>query len=213
MIQSQRFYYHPRLTLRMTRVTNFGIKRTYVQAGFNSDGAAEKREGGNGDSETGRNSGPEEPPKKRRRDRKRKLNKADEGAATTTEGDREQTPAQNPKSGSFKSKSNKDGQDKNARRQASSESRRTKRIRERSAGTTCFVCREIGHTAKECQTTTKDAGKSVVGICYRYVFPRICTVTIPRPGCIMWTISMTNAVATIAGVVQQDTIYRGAKNL
>lgn len=153
----------------MTRVTNFGIKRTYVQAGFSSDGAAEPtREGGNEDSETGRNIEPEGPPKKKRRDRKRKLN---------NDHDHEQTPAQNPKSGSFKSGTSAKGdrQDKNARRQASSESRRTKRLRERRASTTCFVCRKIGHAARECQTTAEDAGKSVVGICYRYAFAHFCT--------------------------------------
>ena len=172
-----------------------------MQAGFSSDGAAEPtREGGNEGPETVRNNEPEGPPKKRRRDRKRKLNKAD---------DHEQTQVPNKSGSSAK----KDGQDKNGRRQASSESRRTKRIRERMAGTTCFVCREIGHTAKECQMTAEDTGKSVVGICYRYVFTYFCTVTIPRLGCIIWTINTTNIVATIAGVARQDTIYRDAKNL
>ena len=48
------FTTHPRRMHRMTRVTNFRIKRTYVQACFSSDGAVEPtREGGNEDSETG----------------------------------------------------------------------------------------------------------------------------------------------------------------
>ncbi|PFH53693.1 hypothetical protein AMATHDRAFT_137080, partial [Amanita thiersii Skay4041] len=58
-----------------------------------------------------------------------------------------------------------------------SEKRRLKRIDEKKAQTTCFACREKGHTAKECPSTAKegganrdrgkDGGEKVVGICYR----------------------------------------------
>jgi hypothetical protein len=48
------------------RITNFGIKRTYVQVGFSFDVAAELTKAGrNEDSETGRNIEPEGPPKKK----------------------------------------------------------------------------------------------------------------------------------------------------
>ena len=197
----------------MTRVTNFGIKRTYVQAGFSSDGAAEPdtREGGD-EGEATRNSEQEGLPKKRRRNRKRKLNKVDGAPTTTTtsnteEGKHGKTQAPNPKNGSFKSRSSaKVG---NARRQVSSESRRMKRIRERMADTTCFVCREKGHTAKECHTAAKtgmeEAGASVVGICYRYV--------VLHQAALYVLVRMANATATAAGVARQDTTCRGAKSL
>ena len=47
----------------------------------------------------------------------------------------------------------------------------------RQAGkTTCFACREQGHTAKNCpHALSAEDGKKIVGICYRYV-----TTTIPR---------------------------------
>ncbi|TFK66551.1 hypothetical protein BDN72DRAFT_771846, partial [Pluteus cervinus] len=52
-----------------------------------------------------------------------------------------------------------------------SELRRQKRIDERNAETTCFACREKGHSAKDCPVTNDhgDGGssRSVVGICYR----------------------------------------------
>jgi zinc finger CCHC domain-containing protein 9 len=51
-----------------------------------------------------------------------------------------------------------------------------KRIAERSANKTCFACREVGHSAKDCPLLPEDANeasdgakktKTVVGICYR----------------------------------------------
>jgi zinc finger CCHC domain-containing protein 9 len=59
---------------------------------------------------------------------------------------------------------------------ASSEARRLKRIAERSANKTCFACREIGHSAKDCQSLRPDEANEssdramktkTVGICYR----------------------------------------------
>jgi zinc finger CCHC domain-containing protein 9 len=169
----------------MTRVTNFGIKRTYVQAGL-SDSVAEPAREGEDTEGTGGND--EEPPKKkRRRIRKRKPKKVD--------GAPEEKDDQKLERGISRAKleatrKNKEGQSKNARRQASSENRRIKRLQERRVDTTCFVCREKGHTAKECQTTAKtdmkDAGRSVVGICYRYVLSHLHTCIAnygPYPRC------------------------------
>ena len=47
-----------------------------------------------------------------------------------------------------------------------SEQRRLARIAERNADTTCFACREKGHSAKFCP---KAGNKPAVGICYRCV--------------------------------------------
>jgi len=66
-----------------------------------------------------------------------------------------------------------------ADRATSTKARRLKRIAERHAHTTCFACREVGHSARDCPTVTQpegdgDGGKTkpgtgaaVVGICYR----------------------------------------------
>jgi zinc finger CCHC domain-containing protein 9 len=68
-----------------------------------------------------------------------------------------------------------------ADRATSTQARRLKRIAERHAHTTCFACREVGHSAQDCPTVTRpeddgDEGgttktgttaAAVVGICYR----------------------------------------------
>ena len=69
-----------------------------------------------------------------------------------------------------------------ADRATSTQARRLKRIAERHAHTTCFACREVGHSAKDCPTVTRPeddgddggatktgttAAAAVVGICYR----------------------------------------------
>lgn len=69
-----------------------------------------------------------------------------------------------------------------ADRAALTEARRLKRIAGRSADMTCFACREVGHSAKDCPAIQLDAGRNrstttrtnakatagvVVGICYR----------------------------------------------
>ncbi|KAH9998511.1 hypothetical protein BJV74DRAFT_204110 [Russula compacta] len=69
-----------------------------------------------------------------------------------------------------------------ADRAASTEARRQKRIAERHAHTTCFACREVGHSAKDCPSIVPDADRDryggtttetkpktggIVGICYR----------------------------------------------
>lgn len=56
-----------------------------------------------------------------------------------------------------------------------SESRRQKRIAEKYADTTCFACRQKGHTARDCPTIRNEASggssgvarQKTVGICYR----------------------------------------------
>ena len=156
----------------MTRITNFGIKSTYVQAGFSDSAAEPTREGGVTEETGGNDEGP--PKKKRRRIRKRKPKKVDGVPKGSECEEKDSQKAERGISRKLKAtRKYKEGQSNIDRRQASSENRRIKRIQERRVDTICFVCREKGHTAKECQTTAKaemeDAGRSVVGICYRYV--------------------------------------------
>ncbi|KAM6491838.1 zinc knuckle family protein [Amanita muscaria] len=161
----------------MTRITNFGIKRTYVQAGVSDDDEAEKGKEKT-PSVAGDSSGP--PKKRRKRDRKKKPKMATEEKGNH-EGDSEKGQGDSQDLAVASSEKKKDNRshtpkqkkdskkDREARWKTSSESRRLKRIQDKRADTTCFVCREKGHAAKECRTAGKnemEAG-SVVGICYR----------------------------------------------
>lgn len=66
---------------------------------------------------------------------------------------------------------------KRAKKTASSETRRLKRKAERRADTTCFACREVGHSARDCPSIQPDTDgtggggatdtKDLIGICYR----------------------------------------------
>lgn len=65
------------------------------------------------------------------------------------------------------------------------EARRLKRIEEKNAGTTCFVCREKGHAARDCPKASEIAGPdsgsgNVVGICYRCARPAFATPSLPH---------------------------------
>ncbi|KAJ7172415.1 hypothetical protein C8R46DRAFT_1085876 [Mycena filopes] len=147
----------------MTRVTNFGIKRTYVQAGFDNAAAEEAvPEPAAPAEET-----PAAPPKKKRKRTKmsqRDGNKAknaalQEGAAEGTAAEPAPSVPPPPKPAKkVKPKKSK------APYVSPSEARRLKRIEERDAGTTCFACRLTGHSARDCPSAE---GKKTVGICYR----------------------------------------------
>jgi Zinc knuckle len=51
---------------------------------------------------------------------------------------------------------------------AATEHRRIRRIEERNAGTTCFACRQSGHSARDCPNAVSvEEGKNIVGMCYR----------------------------------------------
>ncbi|KAJ7452342.1 hypothetical protein B0H11DRAFT_286676 [Mycena galericulata] len=152
----------------MTRVTNFGIKRTYVQAGFSDRDAPAVQEpvASEPDSQV-------QPPKKKRKRTKmsqRDGNKAksiQEGSAadSTTESTVPEAPSleaiKRPKPPKTKVKAK-------PAYVSPSELRRQKRIEERNAATTCFACRSKGHSARDCPSAQSDGkSKSVVGICYR----------------------------------------------
>ncbi|KAF9022056.1 hypothetical protein BDZ89DRAFT_1197720 [Hymenopellis radicata] len=135
----------------MTRVTNFGRKRTYIETGLSevsaSDLTAEVPETKEAE-ETATTEGAE-PLKKKRKRTKKKVDEAGGDPAASSS-----TKSQKPK----KIKTD---------RKEATESRRQKRIAEREADTTCFACREKGHAARHCPKTKNEGGKREVGICYR----------------------------------------------
>ncbi|KAJ6496739.1 hypothetical protein C8R47DRAFT_356338 [Mycena vitilis] len=151
----------------MTRVTNFGIKRTYVQAGFSAEPADAIPPVA---SEPASDALPTPPPKKKRKRTKmsqRDGNKA-KNAAMQEDGTEDTkvesvpavpTPNKNKKPKPKKTK---------APYVSPAEARRLKRIEERNAATTCFACRLKGHSARDCPSSQSN-GKSngAVGICYR----------------------------------------------
>ncbi|KAG5636324.1 hypothetical protein H0H81_008408 [Sphagnurus paluster] len=165
----------------MTRITNFGRKRTYVEAGFESNTLETQVETlnnieGNGDPPT--------PPKKKRKRTKPSMRDGNTGVkAAEAAAERErrkaeaEARAQNGQpvlsKSAKKKKRDKDRKEKavEARSAAvsTSEERRLKRIQEKLDATTCFACRERGHAARNCPNTKNAENKefSVVGICYR----------------------------------------------
>lgn len=199
----------------MTRYTNFARKRTYLDAELNyrDDGnttadalhdnapMAEPAEGDSSGSQ---------PAKKRKRNRPEKRNEAandttvlsvqdavSERSSGPREGEGEGddgNEAGSSKAASEKRKTAAKGErqrrqkhQKDAQsRQEASERRRLKRKDERFSDTTCFACREKGHTARDCTRTVSGGGEGgdtqgeagnakakasrgmdTVGICYR----------------------------------------------
>ncbi|TBU32132.1 hypothetical protein BD311DRAFT_751359 [Dichomitus squalens] len=157
----------------MTRVTNFGRKRTYVQAGFDNELETQEPSstsaGGQQADASGKTSqDPETKKRKRIRSKKTKLSDTEAKAAhkVANEGDNteggecveqvEGGPERSTKKDRYDDKEKKRNQvdkrrskDSNARKSAS-EQRRLKRIDHRHSETICFACREKGHTARDC---------------------------------------------------------------
>ncbi|KAH9176267.1 hypothetical protein EDB89DRAFT_1940181 [Lactarius sanguifluus] len=155
----------------MTRYTNAGRKRTYLQASFDpidhetlttaasasgldsSDPLQVQQEARVGTSP--------EPSRKRRRRSKT--------MGTISRSLRPRKERNGPKKVPA------------ADRAAASETRRLKRKVERCANTTCFACREVGHSAKDCPSilpgtgdgATKTTTKNLIGICYRCAIDRL----------------------------------------
>ncbi|KAI0049864.1 hypothetical protein FA95DRAFT_1581497 [Auriscalpium vulgare] len=179
----------------MTRYTNFGRKRTYVEATFGSHNHGEPVLGEASTSALPRlladEASPEpvvdegEPAKKRRK-RSRKPKPAAEdaharreervdGAESGQEVEGVETGGQDPKVPEVQEKQTGWKKSKDiAEKALASEQRRLKRLADRHANTICFACRESGHAAKDCPSFTaekpgsgKGKGKDVVGICYR----------------------------------------------
>ncbi|KDR67577.1 hypothetical protein GALMADRAFT_258256 [Galerina marginata CBS 339.88] len=163
----------------MTRATNFGIKRTHLQAGFaQEDGhipePADQRSGDVDEVEGDGSYDTVAPPPKKKRKRTPKSKRDGYAAQKAAEaaklnGDLVATSTANPErshadgsqtEGEVKpttlSKSAKKKQRELVRKQKilnATEARRIKRIEEKDAATTCFACREKGHAARDCPTT------------------------------------------------------------
>ncbi|KAJ4485960.1 hypothetical protein J3R30DRAFT_3443072 [Lentinula aciculospora] len=166
----------------MTRITNFGRKRTYIESTLDS--------GGNGVKDNGlvktqiqedpavTDSGASLPPPKKKRKRTpkskrdghgtRPMGSAPSGEEAATVNSSEDTPdGKSSAQPSKKSKKKKERKDKKF--VSPSERRRLQRIAEKNAETTCFVCREKGHCAKDCPKNgiKEGSGSKQLGICYR----------------------------------------------
>ncbi|KAH7923147.1 hypothetical protein BV22DRAFT_1015989 [Leucogyrophana mollusca] len=175
----------------MTRITNFGRKRSYVEAGFAGEPTPEEisqnsepsreTDAAHKEALNSAEATPAPPKKKRKRSKKPKgsgVEDKDTGASKDkAEGEVQSDasqPGEKPKKKALKSRKNKmsdvlgiDVPDRIKR----SEDRRLKRISERQADTICFACREKGHAARDCPKAGdgkgKKGGEKVVGICYR----------------------------------------------
>ncbi|KAF9446164.1 hypothetical protein P691DRAFT_804657 [Macrolepiota fuliginosa MF-IS2] len=181
----------------MTRATNFGRKRTYLEAGFGAPVEGQSAQPSEQDTappveeDNTNNATPAdgEPPKKKKRIRRKKPKASTEAGTVKEGGASSNGPAGEGQAGADgkegnapsrkalkKKKWREKEQEKKQRRLISSETRRQKRIQERFADTTCFACREKGHAAKDCPKVQTEGGASgpeakakvqSVGICYR----------------------------------------------
>ncbi|KAI0305620.1 hypothetical protein B0F90DRAFT_1699495 [Multifurca ochricompacta] len=159
----------------MTRYTNIGRKRTYLQASFDPNNEElstkdpltpvsgilnpSRAQQESNVSELARSS------RKRRRKSKGSSETAEEPSLAAITGEKTKNSL---------AKSMADEKTKRAkRRSAAPEVRRLKRIAERRSNTTCFACREVGHSAKDCWSMRSDANgggdgpSNIIGICYR----------------------------------------------
>ncbi|KAI9459098.1 hypothetical protein F5148DRAFT_1276836 [Russula earlei] len=171
----------------MTRYTNVGRKRTYLQASLDPgddqtalnvpapdslDASHPKHEGGVVDALA---------ESRRKRRRHRKSGEPSEGtwatesapSAAASDGDKKGSPVTKSESVKVEALSKPKAKDKPKRaktftdRAASTEARRLKRMAGRRAQTTCFACRQVGHPAKDCPSVRPGADREGVGICYR----------------------------------------------
>ncbi|KAI0063545.1 hypothetical protein BV25DRAFT_1906973 [Artomyces pyxidatus] len=160
----------------MTRYTNFGRKRTYVDAGFSDETSAEASTSTAHLVDSSQDQhGSEQPPVKDKRKRSKNGKSAQVAGDTAGGGDGHSAKA-NEESGTtidggvagdsedahvarakvrkdlvkLKEKQSAWRRKDIADRAAASEQRRLKRLAERHANTTCFACRETGHAAREC---------------------------------------------------------------
>jgi len=160
-------------------LSDLGFKRKYLQAGFdNAEGQTSKVTEENAVDKTAGSTLPvngSEPQKKKRKRSKKKNNEhtnetepaKDIGAEPSNESKEEGQQLSNRKL--YKLQRSKEFREKMKLRKSSSEKRRRSRIQSKMSETTCFACREKGHTVRDCPkvgesgTTTAPAS----GICFR----------------------------------------------
>ncbi|KAF9227160.1 hypothetical protein BS17DRAFT_450127 [Gyrodon lividus] len=173
----------------MTRITNFGRKRKYVEAGFATEPSSTSNQLPASELKTLDDvslpaQGDSLPPKKKRK--RMKKPKAVDGdqqqpnssrSAGETDGE-DKDKGDGPSSVLKAVKKNK--KDRRGKSVAvkgyekRTEQRRLHRMAERQADTICFACREKGHAARDCPKTGEVGDENsqrntnrVVGMCYR----------------------------------------------
>ncbi|KAI9463673.1 hypothetical protein BJY52DRAFT_1202944 [Lactarius psammicola] len=173
----------------MTRYTNSGRKRTYLQASFDPNDheilttAASTSELDSSDPSQAQqgvrvDALPESSRKRRRRSKGGSEEKVVADAVENDGNDKPVVKSEKTKKALAKLKAKEKAKRAKtaADRAAASETRRLKRKAERHANTTCFACREVGHSAKDCPSIQPDTNgtgdgatktKNLVGICYR----------------------------------------------
>ncbi|KAF8149481.1 hypothetical protein B0H34DRAFT_667709 [Crassisporium funariophilum] len=171
----------------MTRVTSFGRKRTYLEAGFAQDGpqagASESGEprvelqlsGSNMTGQADPNVPITAPPKKKRKrtpmskrdnyvppnsiaDIKGTGEEGHDGAAGGLSAEGVEKGPTKALAGGKAAKKNKKNKERRQKALSDSEARRLKRIQQKQVETTCFACREKGHAARDCPTAAKSGG-------------------------------------------------------
>ncbi|KAG6897786.1 hypothetical protein C0992_011200 [Termitomyces sp. T32_za158] len=170
---------------QMTRITNFGRKRTYLEATSQDQanpGLKTNRETA-GLEETQNVQMPETagdlapPPKKKRKRTKLSMRDGNTGvkaAEAAVEQEKRRLEAEARAAEGTLSKSAKKKMREKAKKEKvlpASEWRRIKRINEKLEKTICYACRQKGHAAKDCPSTEKptEEGQTakIVGVCYR----------------------------------------------
>jgi len=168
----------------MTRYTNLGRKRTYVEAGF--QGSTNDELSGNDLREPPTADNAAQPPAKKKKNPGKSERKAErERIAELGGGANWDTGKGGKFGGKGGQRSQEKRNDKNRPKDAdarkfASERRRVKRQDDRWADTTCFACRGTGHAAKDCRNAPTSnleieqgdaakprASRTMVGICYR----------------------------------------------
>ncbi|KAJ3734675.1 hypothetical protein DFJ43DRAFT_95305 [Lentinula guzmanii] len=165
----------------MTRVTNFGRKRTYLES--LGPGGNDVEDNGPVKAQTQEDpsladSGASLPPPKKKRKRTpkskrdghgtRPMGSAPDGEETIKTSEDKAAADVDPSARSSK-KSKKKKEHKTKKFVSPSERRRLQRIEEKNAVTICFGCREKGHCAKDCPKNEgkEGADSKQLGICYR----------------------------------------------
>ncbi|KAG5729773.1 hypothetical protein E4T56_gene935 [Termitomyces sp. T112] len=165
----------------MTRITNFGRKRTYLEATSQLQDSLGPKITRQNEVENVQSVETDEdlvvPPKKKRKRTKPSMRDGNTGVkAAEAAAERQriilETQAR-AADGTLSKSAKKKMREKTKKEKVLSISnwRRLKRINERVEATTCYACRQKGHAAKDCPNTEKlnEDGQNakIVGICYR----------------------------------------------
>ncbi|KAG6849643.1 hypothetical protein H0H93_006647 [Arthromyces matolae] len=172
----------------MTRITNFGRKRSYLEATAQvQDDKAPKLTELEGDSivPDGEDADVAPPPRKKRKRTKPSMRDGNTGvkaAEAAVEKERKRLEAEARATEGTLSKSAKKKLREKAIKEKKTlspveirEKRRLQRIEEKKQATTCYACRQNGHSAKDCPNTDRPGEDQkqtqLVGICYRFASP------------------------------------------